>query len=118
MGWVRDRWSGCRDDRVVAYANGRRLRTRRLLGVPALLCAIVLLASAQALAQAPVGCGYGTGGNEASSLCWIDMTGYDDTQARSPAGQPFIISLPGGRAVTFTASTRDVPGFNTTTVAA
>ncbi|GGF34540.1 hypothetical protein [Subtercola lobariae] len=62
-------------------------------------------AHVQADASGPVGCGYGTGGPFANTLCWIDMSSYNDTIARSDAGQPFSITLPGGYTTTFTAHT-------------
>lgn len=49
----------------------------------------------------PDGCGYATTGPQASTLCWIDMSSYDDAQARSDAGQDMTISLPGGYTISF-----------------
>jgi hypothetical protein len=31
-------------------------------------------------------CGYGTGGQEAGTLCWLDMTNYDAATSNSAAG--------------------------------
>jgi large repetitive protein len=75
---------------------------------PALLLLALLLPSQASAA----GCGYGTGGAYASNLCWLDMATYNDTVARSPAGQPMSITLPGGYTATFTLTSRLVPGRN------
>ena len=69
-----------------------------------------MLASSSASAADPVGCGYGTGGPYAPNLCWFDMSGYSDAQARSGTGQQMSITLPGGYVVKFTLTSRAVPG--------
>lgn len=59
---------------------------------------------------APVGaegCGYGTGGPFADTLCWIDMTDYDYALS-SGAGQPMSVELPGGYTVDFTVRTTGI----------
>ncbi|WP_246127773.1 hypothetical protein [Amycolatopsis rhizosphaerae] len=33
---------------------------------------------ASAQTAGPVGCGYGTGGPAASTLCWLDMSAYNE----------------------------------------
>ncbi|HWI22461.1 MAG TPA: DUF11 domain-containing protein [Baekduia sp.] len=80
----------------------------------ALTIAVSGLASSlhsSASAQGPaVGCGYGTGGPNASNLCWFDMSAYNDTLARSPAGQPMSVTLPGGYTVTYSITSRPVSG--------
>jgi hypothetical protein len=94
-------------------ANSRRApRGQWLLASAALLLAFAcLLLPSRALAQAtPQGCGYGTGGPNASNLCWFDMTAYNDALARTPAGQPMSVTLPGGYTVTFALTSRPVPG--------
>jgi uncharacterized repeat protein (TIGR01451 family) len=80
-----------------------------LLAGLASLCVLALLCPAGSLAQGSTGCGYGTGGAEAGALCWLNMSGYDDAQARMAAGQRFSLSLPGGYTVSFTVHTTDVP---------
>lgn len=81
-----------------------------------LLVAVVLSAflvqTAQSTASAapgdPVGCGYGTGGQHASTICWLDMTSYNDTQARSAAGQAMTATLPGDYKISYTIKARPV----------
>jgi uncharacterized repeat protein (TIGR01451 family) len=90
----------------------------RLLFVLA-LAAAVLGAPSRASAQGPaVGCGYGTGGPYAPNLCWFDMSAYNDTTARSAAGQQMSVTLPGGYVVSFTLTSRAVSGTNWRAVAA
>ena len=87
----------------------------------------MLIGSASAVAPAvapsasavgtPVGCSFGSGGDEASSLCWIDFSLYNETTARSVAGQPMSVSLPGGYTASFTLHTADVATHPTQSVA-
>src|SRR5450755_3052277 len=42
----------------------------------------------------------GTAASDWSTFCWLDFTGYNDTQARSVAGQVFTFSLNDGSALT------------------
>ncbi|UFS60561.1 hypothetical protein [Subtercola endophyticus] len=100
---------------VSSTPNRRAKRLRVLVGVAVSALAAVALAIPAAASAAepaatpdaaqPVGCGYGTGGPYADTLCWIDMASYSDATARSAAGQPFSITLPGGYTTTFTAHT-------------
>jgi hypothetical protein len=48
------------------------------------------------------GCGYGSGGDLASTICWIDMTGFDQATAMTPAGQPMTIELTPDYTMSFT----------------
>ena len=75
------------------------------LGAGLLLVAGVLLGAAPAAAAGPSGCAYGTGGSQAGAICWLDMSGYDETQAASAGGQQLGVSLPGGYHVSFTVHT-------------
>jgi len=88
---------------------GQPARRQWRLAVAPALVALALLLPSQAGAAT---CGYGTGGAYASNLCWFDMTGYNDTTARSPAGQLVSITLPGGYTATFTLTSRPVTGKN------
>ncbi|MCU1482716.1 MAG: hypothetical protein JWQ19_3502 [Subtercola sp.] len=95
---------------ISSSANRRAKRLRVLVGVAvaalaSLALAVPTAASAAEPATGPVGCGYGSGGPYADTLCWIDMASYNDATARSTAGQPFSITLPGGYTTTFTAHT-------------
>ena len=57
---------------------------------------------AAAAAQAdPKGCGYGTGGPDAATICWFDFAGHDQATASSSAGQNRAVTLPGGYTMTF-----------------
>jgi hypothetical protein len=56
------------------------------------------------------GCGYGTGGDLASTICWIDMTGFDQDIAMTPAGQPMSIQLTPDYSMSFTFKV--TPGAN------
>jgi LPXTG-motif cell wall-anchored protein len=66
--------------------------------------------AADAAENPPVGCGYGTGGPQAANLCWLDLSGYDETAARSATGQPLSITLPGGYVATFNIVTTTPAG--------
>ena len=63
-----------------------------------------------AAAAAADGCGYATTGTYANSICWLDMTSYNDTQARTAAGQAMTATLPGGYTLNYTIRTAQVPG--------
>jgi uncharacterized repeat protein (TIGR01451 family) len=78
-----------------------------LIAVVSLMAA--LAPSAAQAQEAPVGCGYGTGGPYAANLCWFDMSGYNDAKARSGEGQQMSITLPGGFVAKFTLTSRQVP---------
>ena len=49
-------------------------------------------------------CGFATPGTGtyASTLCWFDLSGYNQSLAASPSGQTMSIALPGGYVITFT----------------
>lgn len=88
----------------------RRDRTIRsvaavMVGAATLLGASSAATVASAGVVGPVGCGYGTGGPFADTLCWIDMSGYVDATARSASGQAMSAMLPGGYTVDFTVRT-------------
>jgi hypothetical protein len=73
--------------------------------MPALVAVLATTGVASAAPIGADGCGYGEGGPFADTLCWIDMTEYDDTTARTPAGQPMSVELPGGYTIEFTVRT-------------
>ncbi|MFG3339347.1 CshA/CshB family fibrillar adhesin-related protein [Glycomyces sp. NPDC048151] len=56
------------------------------------------------------GCGYGSGGDYANTICWIDMTGFDQATAMSDAGQPMEIELTPDYTMSFTFKVE--PGAN------
>ncbi len=94
---------------LVNRSSRKRLSARRLLsgGIVAALAALSIGLAAPASVQAaepqPQGCGYGTGGPLAETICWIDMAQFDSTQAQSPQGQAMSVDLPGGLTMSFTA---------------
>ena len=80
--------------------------------------AALLVTAGPAVAQtAPQGCGYGTGGPNATTLCWLDMTAYNDAVARTAAGQPMVVTLPGGYTISFTVKSTGTPANSQRTVA-
>jgi hypothetical protein len=82
-------------------------RLRLLAGSAWIVAASLLVMPSEAAPQAtPQGCGYGTGGPNDSTLCWIDMTSYVDATARSDDGQRMTVSLPGGYTISFTVKSR------------
>jgi hypothetical protein len=97
---------------MTASRSGRLLArcTGVLLATAGLAASALLLGSPAAQAADPSGCGYGTGGPNSGTLCWLDMSGYDDATARSAAGQSMSISLPGGYTATFVVTSRPVSG--------
>jgi hypothetical protein len=86
---------------------GKRLASA--IGVTGASLLLTLVAAPGAAhAAGPTGCGYGSGGPDAGTLCWLDMSGYDDTQARTAGGQAMSIGLPGGYTANFTITSRPV----------
>ena len=82
------------------------------LGLVAASLSAASLVGVAAPAQAAdaVGCGYGTGGNAANNLCWLDMSSYNDQAARTSAGQNMSATLPGGYTFTYTIKTTTPSG--------
>lgn len=98
-----------------------RSRVGRIVAVAALLLAAsglstvaVATLTAQSAAAAPSGCGYAdssaNNGDFASTICWFDFTSFDQTQARTSAGQSMSVTLDGGYIANFTVKLTDVPG--------
>ena len=65
----------------------------------------VQLLPAPAQAAGLSGCGYGSTGAQAGALCWLDMSGYNQSLADGAAGQAMSVSLPGGYTISFTIRT-------------
>jgi uncharacterized repeat protein (TIGR01451 family) len=85
-----------------------------VLGSVVLILALTwLIAASSASALGPAGCDYADSGTGAyaDTICWIDFSGFDNATARSAAGQPMSISLPGGYTATFAVKVRPVAGF-------
>jgi uncharacterized repeat protein (TIGR01451 family) len=92
---------------------------RALIGAVAVLATIAAVMTATptgASAATPVGCGYGTGGIQATTLCWLDMSSYSYALSTAPAGQPMTVSLPGGYTISFTVTTRPSGALPTSTL--
>jgi hypothetical protein len=53
-------------------------------------------------------CGYGSGGPEAGTLCWLDMSNYSESAAEAAGGQQMSVTLPGGDIVSFTVTNTPV----------
>lgn len=74
--------------------------------IAALLLALLMLTLGTGRAEA-ASCYYATsqgstGPANWQSYCWLDFTGYNDTAARSSAGQAMSYTLPDGTVMTFT----------------
>ena len=75
----------------------RTLRSFLVVALGAVALAAVP-SSPTVAAEEPIGCGYGTGGPYADTLCWIDMSAYGG------GTQDMSVNLPGGYTVDFTVS--------------
>lgn len=77
-------------------------------GRAALILLVVLLAGSIGRSEANT-CRPATAGGTApadwQSYCWLDFTGYSDTQARSAAGQAFSFTLSDGSTLNLTVNT-------------
>ncbi|MBS0480693.1 MAG: hypothetical protein JSR96_00785 [Proteobacteria bacterium] len=74
---------------------------RRLRALIALLV-FLLAAHPAAAANCNVATGQGTAGpSDWQSYCWLDLSGYNDTTARSAGGQTFSYTLPDGTTMSF-----------------
>lgn len=85
------------------------VKTFARLATAAAVAAAGALVGTPAAAQT-TGCGYGTDGEYANTICWIDMSGFDQATAMSPAGQPMSIELTPDYTMTFTFKV--APGAN------
>ena len=90
---------------MISYVTGmmgRLSNIRRFLGLLAMLCALAWspAASAQDCAQAAT---QGTAPASWQTYCWLNMANYNDTTARSAAGQNMSFALPDGSTLTFNA---------------
>ena len=94
-----------------------RGRHRRLFTLVASMVAIAVLivgglgVANRAQAATP-GCSYGTSGPHSGTICWLDFSAFDATQAATVSGQPFSILLPGGYKVTFELTWERIAGTN------
>lgn len=97
----------------------RSMSRRQLQQLAALLLALLMLTFSAGRAEA-ASCSYATsqgstGPANWQSYCWLDLSGYNDTAARSAAGQAMTYTLPDGTVMTFTLN---VSGGAVTSVAA
>lgn len=98
----------------------RQCKSRRITALGLVLLLIVSLfvatssfySSPARAAEEPTGCGYATGspGLYSETICWIDFSSYDESQARSKQGQSFAVSIGGGYTASFTVTARAVEG--------
>ena len=99
------------------------LRLQRLLaGLACLMLLSCLWATRAEAAQCNVATSQGsTGPSNWQTYCWLDFTSFNNTTARSAAGQNFSYDLPDGTTMTFnlkisgptlTAATESVSGFS------
>ncbi|MDA1365987.1 CshA/CshB family fibrillar adhesin-related protein [Glycomyces algeriensis] len=85
------------------------MKTFARLATAAAVVAAGALVGTPASAQT-TGCGYGSGGEFAGTICWIDMSGFDQALAMEADGQPMSIELTPDYTMTFTF--RVAPGTN------
>lgn len=77
------------------------MKTLVKLSAAAVIAAAGTLIGSPAQAQTD-GCGYGSGGEFDTTICWIDMSDFDQAVATSPAGQPMSIELTPDYTMSFT----------------
>ncbi|MFI6317805.1 CshA/CshB family fibrillar adhesin-related protein [Nonomuraea sp. NPDC050556] len=82
------------------------LRIRKWLVAVGVL--VLSLPGAPSVAAEPTGCGFGQGGQNAATICWLDMAQFDQALAATPAGQPITIRLSPLYQISFVI--RVVPG--------
>lgn len=90
---------------MFSYADGmiaRALRIRHLLAVIVLMCALAWSPAAQAQ-----NCGQATSQGSApanwETYCWLNFANYNDTTARTAAGQNLSFTLPDGSVLSLNA---------------
>lgn len=93
-------------------ACSRSSAARRAAVVAATLVAIACLGltAPSRASAATAACGYGTGGYQANTLCWLDMSGYSFSQSSASGGQAMTVPLAGGYTASFTVTTTPVSG--------
>jgi len=60
--------------------------------------------------RAAADCGFGTGGTDATTICWLDMSTFDPTLAQTAAGQPMTVAVTPSYSVSFTVHLAPGPG--------
>ncbi|MFI6522788.1 CshA/CshB family fibrillar adhesin-related protein [Spirillospora sp. NPDC050679] len=81
--------------RPAAVAAGAVLAAQAITAVPA--------------AAAPVGCGFGRGGPFDSTICWLDMSGFDQRRAEGGGGQPMTVRITSTYSISFVVKVRPGP---------
>lgn len=85
---------------------------RRLVALALVMCALAWGGAAQAQSCAPAGA-QGTAPASWQTYCWLSLANYNDTTARSAAGQNLSFTLPDGSTLSFNARvTGTNPGYN------
>jgi uncharacterized repeat protein (TIGR01451 family) len=106
---------------LALHPSSRSFRATALLVVLAILAALLSVGVSSVVSGSPAlaagaaqGCGYAdtsaNNGTFASTTCWLDFSGFDQTLARQPGGQPMQVTLQGGYVVSFNATLTDIAG--------
>ena len=109
-------------DVAMQHATGTRRILTAIATAAALVGALILPLTASEPAHAATGCSYANttpdNGAHAATICWFDFAGFNQTLARTPAGQPMSVVLDGGYTATFNVKLTNVAGTVPLTVAA
>jgi uncharacterized repeat protein (TIGR01451 family) len=90
---------------MLSYATAmfaHRLDLRRLLAVLLMICGLVWSNAAQAQ-DCSQAASQGTAPASWQTYCWLNLANYNDTTARSAAGQNLSFTLPDGSVLSFNA---------------
>jgi uncharacterized repeat protein (TIGR01451 family) len=91
---------------------GSRSAWRRLMAMLLMICGMMWSAAAQAQNCSPAAT-QGTAPASWQTYCWLNLANYNDTTARSAAGQNLSFTLPDGSTLTFNARvTGTNPAYN------
>jgi uncharacterized repeat protein (TIGR01451 family) len=102
---------------LASTARGLLARSRRLFAAVAFTLTAMLATAAFGAATASAAtCDYADTGRSASTLCWLDMSEFNDTTARTAGGQDMTVTVPGGYTMTFNVISRSVGGNPTRTL--
>lgn len=87
----------------MTYNVKKKIRSVALIS--AVAGGLALSVASPASAATSASCGVGSGGADADKICWFDFSGYDDTLARSAAGQDVTVTAPNGDTISFNLTT-------------
>jgi hypothetical protein len=77
-------------------------RLARVLAAGALGLAVLPLSTSAPARAASASCGFGSGGPDATTICWLDMSAFNAAAAQTAAGQQMTISVTPSYTVSFT----------------